>query len=381
MRLLAPADDQRAVDLVRAGREVLRPRPRNDDRARRHGAAVLDRLRAGDVDDRHARRQRDVRREDCAGADAHALGDDAAGAEEGAVLDDHGRRVRRLEHAADADTAREVHVRPDLGARADGRPGVDHRARADPGADVHEARASARRLPRGTSRSGRPRAGRSGRRSHAASAESCPGTRTARPSSARPCAGGSTRGSPPSPRRRRPTRRRPCSPPAARRCRAPRRSPPRARGSQHLLQDRDCASALGLRGHERERGSSPRRQARDTSRARRGRRARAGGPRTPRRSRPPARRARDTSLPRCRRPGCPSARRGRAGAPACGRTARASARRAPRCPRRPPTRAARTPAAPFRLSAGTPSARRSGPGRPLRSRCGSPSSSSASRAC
>ena len=45
VRLLAPADDQRAGELVGAGRELLRPRPRHDDGARRHGAAVLDRLR------------------------------------------------------------------------------------------------------------------------------------------------------------------------------------------------------------------------------------------------------------------------------------------------------------------------------------------------
>ena len=45
----------------------------------------------------------------------HALGDDTAGAEEGAVLDDHRRRVQRLEHAADPDPAREVDVGADLG--------------------------------------------------------------------------------------------------------------------------------------------------------------------------------------------------------------------------------------------------------------------------
>ena len=49
-------------------------------------------------------------------------------------------RLRRLEHAADADAAREVDVGADLRARADGRPRVDHRARPDPGADVHESR-------------------------------------------------------------------------------------------------------------------------------------------------------------------------------------------------------------------------------------------------
>ena len=47
-----------------------------------------------------------------------------------------GRGLQRLEDAADADAAGEVHVGADLRARADGGPGVDHRARAHPGADV-----------------------------------------------------------------------------------------------------------------------------------------------------------------------------------------------------------------------------------------------------
>ena len=45
VRLLAPADDQRAVELIRPGGELLRTRARDDDGARRHGAAVLDGLR------------------------------------------------------------------------------------------------------------------------------------------------------------------------------------------------------------------------------------------------------------------------------------------------------------------------------------------------
>ena len=45
-------------------------------------------------------------------ADAHALDDDAARADERAVLDDHRPRAGRLEHAADADAARQVHVAP-----------------------------------------------------------------------------------------------------------------------------------------------------------------------------------------------------------------------------------------------------------------------------
>ena len=56
--------------------------------------------------------------------------------------------LQRLEHAADADAARQVHVLADLRARADGGPGVDHRAFVDVGADVHVATASARRCAR-----------------------------------------------------------------------------------------------------------------------------------------------------------------------------------------------------------------------------------------
>jgi hypothetical protein len=86
------------------------------------------------------RRQRDVRPEHGAGADAHALGEDRARADESTVFDDHGTRARRLEHAADADAAREVDIRADLRPGADRRPRVHHRARADPRADVHVAR-------------------------------------------------------------------------------------------------------------------------------------------------------------------------------------------------------------------------------------------------
>ena len=51
-----------------------------------------------------------------------------------------GHGLRRLEHAADADAARQVHVLADLRARTDRRPRVDHRAAVDVGADVHVAR-------------------------------------------------------------------------------------------------------------------------------------------------------------------------------------------------------------------------------------------------
>ena len=97
-------------------------------------------------------------------ADAHALDDDAARPDEGAVLDHDGRGLQRLEHPADADAAGEVHVGADLRARPDGRPRVDHRAGADPRADVHVARHQhdARRQVRAVAR---------GRRRHDAHAE------------------------------------------------------------------------------------------------------------------------------------------------------------------------------------------------------------------
>ena len=114
-----------------------------------------------------------------------------------------GARLRRLEHAADPDAAREVDVRADLRARADGRPGVDHRARPDPGADVdvaghqHDALREERAVARDAGRHD-PHAERGVDR---ASAGSCRGTASRRPPSARPCAGGSRGGSPSSPTR------------------------------------------------------------------------------------------------------------------------------------------------------------------------------------
>ena len=72
--------------------------------------------------------------------DDHALDDFRARADEAIVLDDGRARLQRLEHAADADAAGEVHVAADLRAGADRRPGVDHRPFADVGADVHEGR-------------------------------------------------------------------------------------------------------------------------------------------------------------------------------------------------------------------------------------------------
>ena len=84
------------------------------------------------IDHRRVPRQDDAGAEHRARADAHALDDDAARADERAVLDHDGRGLQRLEHAADADAAGQVHVGADLRARADRRPRVDHRAARRP---------------------------------------------------------------------------------------------------------------------------------------------------------------------------------------------------------------------------------------------------------
>src|SRR5207249_10691118 len=53
------------------------------------------------------------------------------------VLDDHGDRAHRLEHASDLGGCREVHSLADLGARADEGMAVDHRTLVHVGADVY----------------------------------------------------------------------------------------------------------------------------------------------------------------------------------------------------------------------------------------------------
>ena len=68
-----------------------------------------------------------------------AFGHLRARADEAVVFDDHRSGLQRLEHAADAGAARDVHVPADLGAAAHGRPGVDHGAAIDIGAEIDEA--------------------------------------------------------------------------------------------------------------------------------------------------------------------------------------------------------------------------------------------------
>src|SRR5438477_15209 len=75
-------------------------------------------------------------RDDAVFLDDHAFDHLRAGADEAVILDDHRIRLQRLQYAADADAAGEVHVLADLRAGADGGPGVDHAALVDVGPDV-----------------------------------------------------------------------------------------------------------------------------------------------------------------------------------------------------------------------------------------------------
>ncbi len=92
------------------------------------------------VDDLGRRADEGAHREDGALLDDDALDDLAARADEAVILDDDRLGLQGLQDAADPDPAGEVAVLTDLGAGADRRPGIDHRATADMGADIDEAR-------------------------------------------------------------------------------------------------------------------------------------------------------------------------------------------------------------------------------------------------
>src|SRR5690606_39235569 len=86
------------------------------------GLAVDD---LGGLADKHAHAQ------DRAFAHDAALDHFRTRADEAVVLDDGGAGLHRLQHAADADAARQVDVLADLRAGTHGCPGVDHRALVD----------------------------------------------------------------------------------------------------------------------------------------------------------------------------------------------------------------------------------------------------------
>src|SRR6266851_1781082 len=104
------------------------------------GNAAAEDFAGGAVDDARRRAYEDAHREHRTGLDDDALDDLAARADEAVVLDDDRLGLERLEHAADADAAREVAVLADLSAGADGRPGIDHGGAVDIGTEIDEAR-------------------------------------------------------------------------------------------------------------------------------------------------------------------------------------------------------------------------------------------------
>src|SRR3569623_319433 len=124
--------DHRAIQTVAAilGRQVAGHQDRTGGHATVHvftGLAVVDLGRLADVD---------AHRDHAVVFDDHAFDHFGARADEAVVADDGGVGLHRLEHAADADAAREVDVLADLRAGADRGPGVDHGAFTDIGADV-----------------------------------------------------------------------------------------------------------------------------------------------------------------------------------------------------------------------------------------------------
>src|SRR5690606_33314824 len=129
-------DDHRAVQRVRT---VLRRQlARHHHAARRHvavadlaGHAVVD---AGGLAEEHAHADHAVV------AYHHAFDHLRARADEAVILDDRRAGLQRLEYAADAGAAGQVHVPADLRAGADRGPGIDHGALAHMGTDVDEAR-------------------------------------------------------------------------------------------------------------------------------------------------------------------------------------------------------------------------------------------------
>ena len=134
-------DDHGAIEArpgLAVGQRLAGQAARHHHRIGRHPADMD--LAGGAVDDLGRGADEDAHREHRAFADDDALDHFGAGADEAIVLDDRRAGLQRLEHAADADAAREVHVLADLGAGADGRPGIDHGALVDIGADVDEAR-------------------------------------------------------------------------------------------------------------------------------------------------------------------------------------------------------------------------------------------------
>src|SRR6516164_523398 len=132
-----PPEHEHARHAEVATGEAADPAAADADRPR--GRLAPGEFRAGrNVDHVRGRGQHGARTELGAGPHPGAVDHHGPGADERLVLDHHGHRAGRLQHAADAGPAGEVDVPADLGAGPDGGPGVHHGARLDAGTDVDE---------------------------------------------------------------------------------------------------------------------------------------------------------------------------------------------------------------------------------------------------
>src|SRR5690606_38520193 len=97
---------------------------------------VFYRFGTADVDDLGGLGQHHVGPQDGFLLHTNPLDDDAAGADEAAVFDDHGRGLQGLQDPADAYASAEVHPFADLCAGTHRRPGVDHGPFVDISPDI-----------------------------------------------------------------------------------------------------------------------------------------------------------------------------------------------------------------------------------------------------
>jgi len=135
----ALTDDQGAADIVFAGGEFFQVAAGDDDAASGDSAFVFYGSGAADVDDLGALGQDYVGAEDGFFFHYDTFHHDAAATEEDAVFDDNGRCLQGFQYAADAYAAAKVDTFADLGAAADGSPGVYHGSFVYIGADVDVA--------------------------------------------------------------------------------------------------------------------------------------------------------------------------------------------------------------------------------------------------
>ena len=112
--LLASAYNEGARHAKFSRRKGLGPCPRNDHGARRHFAFVFHDLRTCDIQDSGAGRQHHACAEDRFLANPDPFDHNGAGPDEGAILHNDRRCLKRFENTPDAHAATEVDICTDL---------------------------------------------------------------------------------------------------------------------------------------------------------------------------------------------------------------------------------------------------------------------------